>query len=63
MDQHQYGQANSRFLKYSSFWLDTPNTHFNLYLHTSSLITLMQGDFPNLYPYKQTNVETDIYPI
>jgi hypothetical protein len=58
MDQHQYGQANSRFLKSSSFWLDTPNTHINLYIHTSSLIILMQSDFLNLYPYKQTKVET-----
>jgi hypothetical protein len=23
----------------------------------------MQNDFPNMYPYKQTNVETDLYPI
>jgi hypothetical protein len=30
MYQHQYGQANSRFLKSHSFWLDTPNTHFNI---------------------------------
>jgi hypothetical protein len=59
MDQHQYGQANSRFLISFSFWLDTPNTHFNIYLHTSSLIKSMQSDFPNLCPYKQTNIETD----
>ena len=63
MNQHQYGQANSRFLISSSFWLDTPNTHFNLYLHTSSLIILMQSDFLNLYPYKQTNVENILYPL
>ena len=63
MDQHQYGQANSWFLISSSFWLDTLNTHFNIYLHTSSLIKSMQSDFPNLYPYKQTNIETDLYPI
>jgi hypothetical protein len=63
MDQHQCGEANSRFLISFSFWLDTPNTHFNLYLHTSSLIKSMQSDFPNLYPYKQTNVENIIYPL
>jgi hypothetical protein len=63
MDQHQYGQANSRFLISSSFWLDNPNIHSNFYLHTTSLINSMQSDFPNLYPYKQTNVETDLYPI
>jgi hypothetical protein len=63
MDKHQYGQANSWFLISSSFWLDTPNTHFNIYLHTSSLINSMQSDFPNLYPYKQTNIDTDLYPI
>jgi hypothetical protein len=63
MHQHQCGQANSWFLKSSSFWLDTPNTHINLYLHTSSLIILMQSDFPNLYPYKQTNIENIIYPL
>ena len=63
MNQHQYGQANSRFLISSSSWLNTPNTHFNIYLHTSSLIKAMQSDFPNLYPYKQTNIETDLYPI
>ena len=33
------------------------------YLHISSLIILMQSDFLNPYPYKQTKVETDIYPI
>jgi hypothetical protein len=58
MDQHQHGQANSRSLKSSSFWLDTPNTHINLYLRTSSLIILMQSDFLNLYPYKQIKVQT-----
>jgi hypothetical protein len=58
MDHHQYGQANSRFLISYSFWLDIPNTHFNLYLHTSSLINSIQSGFPNLYPYKQTKVET-----
>jgi hypothetical protein len=63
MDQHQYGQANSRFLISSSFWLNTPNTHFNIYLHTSSLINSMQSDFPNLYRYKQTNMDIDLYPI
>ena len=63
MNQHQYGQANSWFLVSFSFWLDTSNTHFNIYLHTSSLIKLMHSDFPNLYPYKQTNVETDLYLI
>jgi hypothetical protein len=57
MDHYQYGQANSRFLISYSFWLDIPNIHFNLYLHTSSLINSMQSDFPNLYPYKQTKVE------
>jgi hypothetical protein len=61
MNQHQYGQTNSWFLISSLFWLDTPNTHFNIYLHTSSLINSMQSDFPNLYPYKQTNIETDLY--
>ena len=63
MNQHQYGQANSWFLISSSSWLNTPNTHFNIYLHTSSLIKAMQSDFPNLYSYKQTNIETDLYPI
>jgi hypothetical protein len=63
MNQHQYGQANSRFLISSLFWLDTLNTHFNIYLHTSSLINSMQSDFLNIYPYKQTNVETDLYLI
>ena len=63
MNQHQYDQANSRFLIFSSFWLDTPNTHFNLYLHTSSLIILMQSDFLNLYPYMQTDVENTLYPL
>ena len=63
MNQHQYGQANSRFLMSSSFWLDTPNTHFNIYLHTFSLIKSMQSDFSNLYPYKQTNVENILYPL
>jgi hypothetical protein len=63
MDQHQYGQANSRFLISSSFWLDTPDTYFNIYLHTSSLIKSMQSDFPNLYSYKQTNVENIPYSL
>jgi hypothetical protein len=45
MDQHQYGQVNSRFLISSLFWLDTPIIHFNLYLHTTSLINQMQSDF------------------
>jgi hypothetical protein len=58
MDHHQYGHANSWFLISYSFWLDIPNTHFNLYLHTSSLINSMQSDFLNLYSYKQTKVET-----
>jgi hypothetical protein len=35
-----------------------PNTHFNLYLHTFSLINSMQSDFLNLCLYKQTKVET-----
>ena len=30
-------------------------------LHTSNLIILIQSDFPNLYPYKQTNVENILY--
>ena len=60
---YQYGQANSRFLMSSLFWLDTPNIHFIFYLHTTSLINSMQSGFPNLYPYKQTNVETDLYLI
>jgi hypothetical protein len=63
MHQHQCGHANSWFFKSSSFWLDTPNTHINLYLHTFSLIILMQSDFPNHYLYKQTNVENIIYPL
>jgi len=63
MNQHQYGQANSWFLISSSFWIDPSNTYFNIYLHTSSLIKAMQSDFLNLYPYKQTNIETDLYPI
>jgi hypothetical protein len=63
MNQHQYGQANSLFLISYSFWLVIPNTRFNFYLHTSSLINSMQSDFLNLYPYKQTNIETDLYPI
>ena len=37
--------------------------HFNLYLHTSSLIILMQSDFLDLYPCKQTNVENILYPL
>jgi hypothetical protein len=63
MNQHQYGQANSRFLKSSSFWLDTSNTHLNIYLHTSNSIKSMQSHFANLYPYKQTKVETILYLI
>ena len=63
MNQHQYGQVNSWFLISSSFWLDTPNTDFNIYLHISSLIKSMQSDFLNLYPYKQTNVENILYPL
>ena len=63
MNQHQYGQANSRFLISYSFWLDTPNTYFNIYLHTSSLIKSMQSDFPNLYLYNETNIETHLYLI
>jgi hypothetical protein len=51
------------FLYPLHFWLDTPNTYFNIYLHTSSLIDSMQSDFLNLYPYKQTNIDTDLYPI
>jgi hypothetical protein len=62
MNQHQYSQANSRFLISSSSWLDTHNIHFNIYLHTSSLIKTMQIDFPNLYPYKHTIIGTDLYP-
>ena len=37
--------------------------HFNLSLHTSSLIILTQSDFLDLYPYKQTNVENILYPL
>ena len=62
MNQHQYGQANSWFMSFS-FWLDTPNTHFNIYLHTSSLIKAMQSDFSYLYPYKQTNIENILCPL
>ena len=61
MDQHQYGQVNSQFFISSSFWLDIPNTLFNIYLHTSSLIKSMQSDFSNLYPYKQTDIMTILY--
>jgi hypothetical protein len=63
MNQHQCGQANLWFLISYLFWLVIPNIHFNLYLHTSSLINSMQSDFLNLYLYKQTNIETDLYPI
>jgi len=63
MNLRQYGQANLWLLVSSSFWLDIPNTHFNLYLHTSRLIILMQSDFSNLYSYKQTNVENILYPL
>jgi hypothetical protein len=63
MSQHQYGQVNSRFLIPSSFWLDTRNTYFNIYLHISSLIKSMHSDFSNLYLYKQNNVETILYPL
>jgi len=45
MDQHQYGQANSRFLIPFSFWLDIPI------------------DLSYIHPCKQTNVETDLYPL
>jgi len=51
MDQHQYGQANSWFLKSSSFWLDTQyslqslSSYFNhckviyqIFIHTSKLM-------------------------
>jgi hypothetical protein len=36
MNQYQYCQANSWFLISSLFWLDTSDTYFNIYLHTSS---------------------------
>jgi hypothetical protein len=58
MDHHQYGQVNSRYLISYLFWLDIPNTHFNLYFYSSSLINSVQSDFLNLCPYKQTKVET-----
>jgi hypothetical protein len=45
MNQHRYGQANSRFLISFSFWLDISNTLFNIYLRISSLIKSMQSDF------------------
>ena len=62
MDQHQYGQAihGSLYLLYFGLTL---NTHLNIYLHNSGLIKLIPCDLPNLYPYKQTIVETDLYPI
>jgi hypothetical protein len=63
MDQYQYCQVNSRFLISFSFWLHTPDTYFNIYLHTSSLIKSMQSGFPNLYSYKQTNIENIPYSL
>jgi hypothetical protein len=63
MDQHEYGQTNSWFLISSLFFLDTPDTYINIYLHTSSLIKSVQSDFPNLYSYKQTNVENIPYSL
>jgi hypothetical protein len=61
MDQYQYYQANSWFLISSLFWLDTPDIYFNIYLHTSSLLKSIQSGFPNLYSYKQTNIENISY--
>jgi hypothetical protein len=63
MDQYQYCQDNSRFLISSSFWLDTHDIYFNIYLHSSSLIKSMQSGFLNLYSYKQTNIENIPYSL
>jgi hypothetical protein len=38
-------------------------TYFNIYLYTSSLIKSMQSGFPNLYLYKQTNIENISYSL
>jgi ABC-type transport system involved in Fe-S cluster assembly fused permease/ATPase subunit len=48
LNQHQYDQANSRFLISFLYWLDISNIVFNIYLYISSLIKSMQFFFKYL---------------
>jgi hypothetical protein len=64
MNQHQYMVKPIHDSLYPfHFGLTLPIIHFNLYFHIPSLTISMHSDSPNIYPYKQTNVETMLYPL